>query len=725
MIKRIVSKYEDYNMAKLEDFIGYNSSACVNAASIQENFSVFLAACAKVCAIKQVPVPNPDDKAGEDQSPGAASKNTDKGKTEPKLMLKRQVLKELLTDPDFRHVGLYASTAPMTGPPGTVQASKFQTDSVNQLLEMLIEQTRGLKMDILRILRNPIACIKKDQNESADAPSECKFVAGDTVLKMAKEPSLPNDKQLIRDQTEHEIKLVIDPSSSSAQKFYLLDVTSILSLLSELLLTNTPIQDIVLKHNDSKTIKFLLRNIFFLVSASIEASPSKQLFLTNAHYSHSTSHQKFSADRILTVVVFLNQVLLLNHGSPQGPQRTVPDLQTLFIQQASKNILQSKMSVDANQAGAGATPEVKELAESARLLVKYNTVWLLTQFLFQQRPPHNYNKPEDAIFRSKVKLYEQQRAHLVKRLIVECQTAAAPAKNEPEVPSPTALISATKFDSDLVFFKHLRYILNSLESARFLFTKNKIPCMHMCIWAVTSVLKLFESRPELFIQIHGPPPPDSDEDSPKKKRRSRRLNRLSQEEQKGDGGDAEMRADDGGRGAGGVQGAQVAGQAEELVESSHELGLDEDQEDEEEEDDNSEEDSEETEEEPEDEQSEDDDSSDFFQGNDDLSSNREDASGFENESMMERDPDDSDQDSWASISDYGSDYGDEADGVQLVPLQSAQVQSSRPVTKAAAEESESEESGSGSDDGSGDSDVEDDSRLVSLSQEQSLDVTVS
>ena len=37
--------------------------------------------------------------------------------------------------------------------------------------------------------------------------------------------------------------------------------------------------------------------------------------------------------------------------------------------------------------------------------------------------------------------------------------------------------------------------------------------MHMCIWAVTSILKIFESRPELFLAIHGPPPPASDSDS--------------------------------------------------------------------------------------------------------------------------------------------------------------------------------------------------------------------
>ena len=64
LIKKIVSKYEDYNSAKLEDFIGYNNSTCVNQQYMQDNFSVFLAACAKVCIIKQ---PSEDKQIEESQ----------------------------------------------------------------------------------------------------------------------------------------------------------------------------------------------------------------------------------------------------------------------------------------------------------------------------------------------------------------------------------------------------------------------------------------------------------------------------------------------------------------------------------------------------------------------------------------------------------------------------------------------------------------------------------
>ena len=64
LIKKIVSKYEEYNTAKLEDFIGYNNSTCVNQGFMQDNFSAFLTACAKVCIIKQ---PSEDKQTEESQ----------------------------------------------------------------------------------------------------------------------------------------------------------------------------------------------------------------------------------------------------------------------------------------------------------------------------------------------------------------------------------------------------------------------------------------------------------------------------------------------------------------------------------------------------------------------------------------------------------------------------------------------------------------------------------
>ena len=69
-------------------------------------------------------------------------------------------------------------------------------------------------MDLMRILRNPIAFVQKDQNESGEPTTECKFATGETVLKITKEFTSPK-VQMMKGQTDHEFKLVVDQSSSS------------------------------------------------------------------------------------------------------------------------------------------------------------------------------------------------------------------------------------------------------------------------------------------------------------------------------------------------------------------------------------------------------------------------------------------------------------------------------------------------------------------------------
>jgi hypothetical protein len=78
----------------------------------------------------------------------------------------------------------------------------------------------------------------------------------------------------------------------------------------------------------------------------------------------------------------------------------VPELQNLFIQQACKNILKIR-STDLN---SEIPLETKELTESARILVKYNTVWMLTQFLFCVKQNFNIKLPEETVNRLKTKI---------------------------------------------------------------------------------------------------------------------------------------------------------------------------------------------------------------------------------------------------------------------------------------------------------------------------------
>ena len=54
-------------------------------------------------------------------------------------------------------------------------------------------------------------------------------------------------------------------------------------------------------------------------------------------------------------------------------------------------------------------------------MAQYNTVWLLTQFLFYKPPQVPVLKPVDAIVNNAIKLEEQVKLHVVKLLLLETQ----------------------------------------------------------------------------------------------------------------------------------------------------------------------------------------------------------------------------------------------------------------------------------------------------------------
>jgi hypothetical protein len=60
------------------------------------------------------------------------------------------------------------------------------------------------------------------------------------------------------------------------RRIYFLDHVTILRFLVAIIVKNNQVTGLVLKHNDSKTIKFIVRNIYFLLSLQIEPE-SKEL----------------------------------------------------------------------------------------------------------------------------------------------------------------------------------------------------------------------------------------------------------------------------------------------------------------------------------------------------------------------------------------------------------------------------------------------------------------
>jgi len=60
------------------------------------------------------------------------------------------------------------------------------------------------------------------------------------------------------------------------RRIYFLDHVTILRFLVAIIVKNNQVTGLVLKHNDSKTIKFIVRNVYFLLTLQIEPD-SKEL----------------------------------------------------------------------------------------------------------------------------------------------------------------------------------------------------------------------------------------------------------------------------------------------------------------------------------------------------------------------------------------------------------------------------------------------------------------
>lgn len=53
------------------------------------------------------------------------------------------------------------------------------------------------------------------------------------------------------------------------RKIYYFDQVQVLSILTSMLVRNNALVGIILKHNDSKTIKFIFRNIYYLLAIHV------------------------------------------------------------------------------------------------------------------------------------------------------------------------------------------------------------------------------------------------------------------------------------------------------------------------------------------------------------------------------------------------------------------------------------------------------------------------
>ncbi len=131
-----------------------------------------------------------------------------------------------------------------------------------------------------------------------------------------------------------EDKLRMNPQSKIERKIYFLDQFQVLKLLTFIITRKNSITGLILKHNDSKTVKFIFRNIYLLSQLNIEGDGTRLIQLLK----HKDNMTFASSDRLLTVLNFFTHLLLVNFGSTRNEKAIKKELASVFTRQIVKGI---------------------------------------------------------------------------------------------------------------------------------------------------------------------------------------------------------------------------------------------------------------------------------------------------------------------------------------------------------------------------------------------------
>jgi hypothetical protein len=192
----------------------------------------------------------------------------------------------------------------------------------------MIDQTRGVKMDILKALRNPFSVCSDPATNNQD---QLTLKVNQTTIKVVdnwKEESKDKADDT-KEKSKNRFSMDLQAESNEDQKtqvnmkHHFVDVGGIMATLVEIL-KKVNIQEAVLKHKDGKTFKFLLRNLFFLNSlilsevkdqSSDESSTRPKQFRINLDETWTSNKKQFKPTDLNSILIdFLNGIL---HVTPK------------------------------------------------------------------------------------------------------------------------------------------------------------------------------------------------------------------------------------------------------------------------------------------------------------------------------------------------------------------------------------------------------------------------
>ena len=127
----------------------------------------------------------------------------------------------------------------------------------------------------------------------------------------------------VQQSGDTQAKLVVEKSETTAvSKQYFFDYASIMNALADILEKQPLAADTVLKHNDGKTLKFLLRNIFFIMSVHIDGKNDNQVVFKNMQSYNSPR----LSDRLQIVICFLKALVTVTRSSSLKQQALVSEI---------------------------------------------------------------------------------------------------------------------------------------------------------------------------------------------------------------------------------------------------------------------------------------------------------------------------------------------------------------------------------------------------------------
>ena len=250
------------------------------------------------------------------------------------------------------------------------QIQPFQQDIVFTLLDQLIEQLRDQHM---------------------------------LILQHCKQPANPSPLGL-QSRLDDRGRLVVKGGKLSYQS-YTFDYLTIMSNLTFLITHSPVLVRCLLRHKDGKTFKFLIRNLYFLMTMAVQEADAPK------EYTCYFDHAELSKQRVDIVREFFKRVMLDNPHLTASERRAKLDARVLFQKEVVRNLQEHQ---------ASSYP----LWPYLRTVFSVGAVWLLSVVLKEeekeeQKPAEDKNV--ESLVLNMQKYRNIFRQNLVKALIHESQ----------------------------------------------------------------------------------------------------------------------------------------------------------------------------------------------------------------------------------------------------------------------------------------------------------------